>query len=392
VLAKLGTPEMVGEYAYALSITSPIMLLACLQLRSVQATDARGVHAFGVYFGLRILLLSCALVVIWLVVNGARIPNGTALIVGMTALTKCAEAISDVLFGALQLGDRMDQISRSLIAKGLLSAIAFAAGVYVTGSVFGGVSGLLLATTAVLLGYDLPVVTRMLSHATGAWWRETAIRPCFRFRDMRTLTMTALPLGVAMFMASLNGVVPRYFVEHHLGMRELGLFSAVGYLVVVGSMVMNSVGQTLTSRMARLHVAGDRSGYMRLAMMLVGLAVALGSAGVALAFTWGREILSILYRSEYADAQPILAWIAVVALLTYVGSAFGYSLTAARAFTIQAPLLTVATAIVACGSYVLVPRTGLLGAVAAMALSQGVLVVGSAAVFGKIMRPASSRV
>jgi O-antigen/teichoic acid export membrane protein len=190
----------------------------------------------------------------------------------------------------------------------------------------------------------------------------------------------------------LNGVVPRYFVEHHLGMRELGLFSAVGYLVVVGSMVMNSVGQTITSRMARLHVAGDRSGYMRLAMMLVGLAVALGSAGVALAFTWGREILSILYRSEYADAQPILAWIAVVALLTYVGSAFGYSLTAARAFTIQAPLLTVATAIVACGSYVLVPRTGLLGAVAAMALSQGVLVVGSAAVFGKIMRPASSRV
>src|SRR4051812_10305666 len=39
VLAKLGTPRMVGQYALALAITQPIVTFAMLHLRSVQATD-----------------------------------------------------------------------------------------------------------------------------------------------------------------------------------------------------------------------------------------------------------------------------------------------------------------------------------------------------------------
>src|SRR3982750_880645 len=36
-LAKLGNPQVVGVYALALAITSPVMLLSNLQLREVQA-------------------------------------------------------------------------------------------------------------------------------------------------------------------------------------------------------------------------------------------------------------------------------------------------------------------------------------------------------------------
>ena len=40
VLAKLGTPETVGQIALALAICAPVIMFANLQLRSVQATIA----------------------------------------------------------------------------------------------------------------------------------------------------------------------------------------------------------------------------------------------------------------------------------------------------------------------------------------------------------------
>jgi hypothetical protein len=49
-LAKLGTLQMVGEFALALAVTAPILIGAGLSLRSVQVTDALGEYEFRDYF------------------------------------------------------------------------------------------------------------------------------------------------------------------------------------------------------------------------------------------------------------------------------------------------------------------------------------------------------
>src|SRR5271156_4948572 len=55
VLAKLGNPAVVGQYALALAITAPVFMFTNLQLRGVQATDARHEYQFSDYFTLRCL-------------------------------------------------------------------------------------------------------------------------------------------------------------------------------------------------------------------------------------------------------------------------------------------------------------------------------------------------
>ena len=55
VLAKLGSPSIVGQYALGLAITAPVFMLTNLQLRGVQATDARHEFAFADYFTLRLI-------------------------------------------------------------------------------------------------------------------------------------------------------------------------------------------------------------------------------------------------------------------------------------------------------------------------------------------------
>src|SRR5438067_13811448 len=52
VLARMGKPEAVGQFSLGLAITAPIMLFAGLQLRAVQATDARHLFQFADYAGL----------------------------------------------------------------------------------------------------------------------------------------------------------------------------------------------------------------------------------------------------------------------------------------------------------------------------------------------------
>src|SRR5487761_2005637 len=61
VLARLGSPEIVGQYALGVAVSTPILMLAQLNLRSVIATDVKREHSFADYRGVRLISLSLAL-------------------------------------------------------------------------------------------------------------------------------------------------------------------------------------------------------------------------------------------------------------------------------------------------------------------------------------------
>src|ERR1039458_2184341 len=53
VFAKLGSATLVGQLVYGLALTAPLFVVAGLQLRSIQATDADNRHTLGQWLGLR---------------------------------------------------------------------------------------------------------------------------------------------------------------------------------------------------------------------------------------------------------------------------------------------------------------------------------------------------
>src|SRR4029077_18772125 len=63
-LAKLGSPEKVGEYALGMAISAPIVLFANLQLRALLASDVNGQFSFGQYLASRLVSLVAALFVV----------------------------------------------------------------------------------------------------------------------------------------------------------------------------------------------------------------------------------------------------------------------------------------------------------------------------------------
>src|SRR5262245_20155316 len=81
VLARLGSPEMVGQFVLGLAVSAPVLMFTNLQLRGVLATDARHEYAFADYLGARLLMTALALLVIGCVVAGSQYSFAIAAVV-----------------------------------------------------------------------------------------------------------------------------------------------------------------------------------------------------------------------------------------------------------------------------------------------------------------------
>ena len=371
VLAKLTSPEMVGQFALGLAVTGPIMMLGNLQLRGVQATDAKNEYLFGHYLSLRLVSTFLSLLIIAAIAYWGGYSTFAGLVILVVGLSKFVESISDVFYGFMQRHERMDFIARSMIIKGLSSLCVVAIVVYMSGDVLWGVVGLTLTWVLVLIAYDLPSAALI-----GKWARvgpqslaiNSELMPIFDRGALLRLALLAFPLGVVAGLLSLTANIPRYFIENYLGERSLGIFAALAYLVVAGSTVVGAMGQSAVPKLSNYYAKGDISRFQNLLWRLVVMGALLGTAGVVLALIGGRPLLSLLYGDEYSSYVDVFAWLMAYGAATYMSSFLGYGITSARYFRIQVPVNTVVLLVNVLACWFLVPNYGLLGAVCAVTI------------------------
>ncbi|MBD2308801.1 oligosaccharide flippase family protein [Chroococcidiopsis sp. FACHB-1243] len=375
VLAKLGSPEVVGQFTLGLAITAPVLMFTNLQLRAVQATDAKHQYTFGDYLGLRLLATGVALAIIAAIIFFANYRWETSAVILVIGLAKVVESISDVFYGLIQQHERMDRIAISLIIKGPLSLLFLGFGVYITGGILFGVVGLAFAWVVVLIAYDVrsgalilkeKVLTRQVEVDKKPVIEKIKLQPRWDMKMLGQLVWLSLPLGIVMMLISLNTNIPRYFIEQYLGERDLGIFAAISYLIVAGRMLVSSLGESASPKLAKYYSIGDSNAFRTLIFKLLGIGILLGGTCILVALFAGREILIILYRPEYAKQVDLFVLLMVVAGVNYLSSFLGYAMTAARYFRIQIPLFILVTAISAIASFWLIPTNGLRGAAIAL--------------------------
>jgi O-antigen/teichoic acid export membrane protein len=159
------------------------------------------------------------------------------------------------------------------------------------------------------------------------------------------------------------------------GERALGIFTATAFLVSSGNLIINALGQSAFVRLAKHYAAGDVRGFNSLLLKLVGIAAVLGLGGIGVSVLFGRTLLTLLYRPEYAEHTDVLIAMMVGGAMTYVAGLLGSAVTSARCFARQIPsLAAVASATIA--SKFLMPYYGLVGAAFAVIITSTVLCAG----------------
>jgi O-antigen/teichoic acid export membrane protein len=369
LLTKLVQPEMVGQYALGLALVYPVILLANMQLRAVMTSAPRVETHFGQYLSLRLLTTSLALAIIFAITQVLRYRWELTAVVMMVGVAYAVEAISDVYYARLQLYDRMAEISKSLMARALLSVLGLAIATYISRSLLWGIAGIVLARAIVLFGYDICERTHGLAWPSKPFSRNEALTPRFDLGVQRKLLWVSLPLGIVVLLGSLNSNLPNYFIKHALGERELGIFSAVGFAVSVGNMAVVSLGQSAFTRLARSYASGNLAAFGSLLGKLLAIGATLGVCGMIMSKLAGREILTILFRPEYAERADLLPWIMVAGGVLYMAQFLGFGMTAAGFYNSQVVLNILANLSLLVACYRLVARQGLLGAIIAMLIA-----------------------
>jgi len=361
VLARLGSPRVVGQFVLGLSIAAPVMALTMLQLRHVQVTDARREYGFEHYFGMRVIWTVIGLAVITGCVLVGGFDAQTAWVVMLVGVAKCVDSVTDIVRGLFQQHERMDYSAVSLMLRGPSALGAMALLMWWTEDIVLAVAAMAIVWIVPFVLYDAVQARYLLSGDTDTNGPARRFRPQFTWKVMLALTWIALPLGIVMALISLQVNMPRYFLEGHFGKEALGYFGALAYPMAVGTMVTGALGQAASPRLAR-YFLDDLDAFRTLLGKLLLLAVTLGTILVAGTVLLGRPILALLYGAEYAEYQREFVVLAIGAAVQFVASCWGYGLTAARFFRIQVVLTINSCLATTVAAFFLIPLWGVMGA------------------------------
>jgi O-antigen/teichoic acid export membrane protein len=386
LLTKLVRPEQVGEYALGLALVYPVMMLANMQLRSVMNSSVNDRAQFGHYLSLRLLTTFVAFAVVFGVTQVLRYDRELTAVVLLVGVAYGIETVSDVYYARLQLHDKMAEISKSLMARAALSVLALAAATYVTRSVVWGIAGVAMARAIVLFGYDTRERTHVLRPQTKWYLLNGELAPRFDASEQRQLLWRSLPLGIVVLLTTLNSSIPSFFIKHAIGERDLGIFSALGLTISVGNMAVVSLGQSAFTRLSRAYASGNIAMFGSLLVMLLTCGAGLGVCGMLISKFAGREILTLLFRPEYAERADLLPWIMAAGAVLFMAQFLGFGLTAAGFYHSQVYLNILANISLVAACYWLVAGKGLLGAILAMLIAAVVQLLASAAILAAAMR------
>ena len=118
VLAKYADLAQLGQFAFALAVTSPIYMFSNMQLRTVQATDSRDQFRFDEYLLARLCTTAISLMAVLTIVAVLGKPHSYLLLVGLVAASKSIECITDVVHGLFQRYEQLPLVAMSCFLHG----------------------------------------------------------------------------------------------------------------------------------------------------------------------------------------------------------------------------------------------------------------------------------
>jgi O-antigen/teichoic acid export membrane protein len=378
LLARSGGATAVGAYAFALSLTAPLMMLASLQVRTLQASDARGDYGFLEYRKVRLVTNAVAVLAIVAISVATGAWALWPVLLPVCAM-RAADEVTDIYYGEWQRQGRMSAIALGLALNATASVAFMAVALALGGGVPAGATGSALGSGAALA----------LMHFRTLW------DPCMRrlsglgtrrpagWKRVRKLIVEAAPLGVILLFNSLQHNVPYYFVRLHGGETATGVFAAANQLTSVGMLLVAALTSAALPRFAALSLAGDLREFRVLSRKLVLFGGLLGVAGVGLSWVAGAKILAFLYRPEFAAGSTVLVVLSIAAGTKMLGSILGFALTSARVIAFQPSLLAFTLAVVVVGCALLVPGRGTIGAAWAMVIAGALQVLVSQVVVSR---------
>ena len=302
--------ENSGLYAFAMATGIIFASIALYKVRTFQVSDISNQFSNSSYIAFRLITILIGWFVCAVYIPIATNRQMNLITVSLLYLVfKTDESFSDVLYGIYQKNGRMDYIGISQFIRGILSLIAFSAGLALTDSLPTAIISMTTSCMLVTIVYDLP-------HAR----RFGSIKPIFDNSALLALAKICFFAMLASLLAySIVSSVRQYYGIVN-GSEALGHYASVATPAVLIQVAATYLYSPLIGKLAA-DLKKDRVLFLKSFIKTMGMLVlVMGICVLALSLV-GSSLLTIAFGNSiqpYTYLFPyVLTATAAVGLLLY---------------------------------------------------------------------------
>jgi PST family polysaccharide transporter len=186
---------------------------------------------------------------------------------------------------------------------------------------------------------------------------------------MQEMVATSWPFITSAFILLLSSRIDVVYIQRFIGAQSVAFYTAAQTLSGLGILVPSILFSVLTPTLSRLREE-DELRFLKVLQATYQVAVLWGLVSGAFLFFFSNVLVSLIYGVSYAQAGPVLHWLAWGNVFAALGLVQGQWL-----FTRQGNRIVLIQAVCACFcitllNLILIPQIGLLGSALAYILVQ----------------------
>lgn len=350
ILNKLGTPADVGSFTYAMAIVIPFFILAQGGLRSIISIDAKNDYSFDTYFNLRLI---CCLIALFIVIV-ININNEYLSTIILLAIFKFLDSIFDIYYGQYQRDGNFKNIYKSRLFRSISNILAFTFTYYFTRNLLVSLIIYSISALAIYIFSDFKKYKINLSK--------------IRISILYNVFIISLPLAVSSFLISLNTNIPRLILEDKVGIIILGAFGSFIYLLNICQIVIQSICQVFSPRLARYNLENNRTAFNKNSYLLIVLICIISLLFVFFSIFFQDLIFYLLFNPSFHEYKEIYEYIIYISPIIFLGVSLGNICTAQRLIKYQPYIFLLITIINLTSAYFTISLYGIYGALFSLLL------------------------
>ncbi|MBD1390513.1 hypothetical protein IC617_13820 [Neiella sp. HB171785] len=369
ILSKTFSAEQLGQVVLSLSICAPIFLLISLNLRTLLVVDVTWDYSLSTYWQARMLV------------------GGAAVVIAYCLFRLAPSAIEPIYFLIILLYKYIDSLSEFIHAYYRRTSYFKLSAVIVSLKSIFSISLLLLGGfSSFELNYVLTIW--LLNAITFTGLEYILFKKLIAKHDSESLPINILAtksvkaifglfvryrtLAVSAVISALFFNVPNYFLASHISIESAGYFATLSYFMVAGAIVINSISQSCSPRLARFFVNDKRAEFTQLVRLMCLSGLVIGASAIIFSWLFGSWLLRFVYNESIADYHLELVIIMAAAALRYCYIFIGTAMSSMKEFRLQTRIYTAGIITLTLSCFLLVPTLNLLGASLAMLIAVSV--------------------
>lgn len=304
LVVYISTYEDAGYLSLAMTTSSSFSTIALFSMRNYQVSDVKGEYSQNEYVGSRIT--TCILAFVCCAI-GAFFGNSLYQVLCIVSfmLVRIVEAFVDVLHGENQKFNKYDYIGKSYLLRGVLTAVSFSIGLFVTKDILITLFIMAICNLLVALLFDWRLTSKL----------ET-IKPVLFSKLVKELLIKCLPLVIFTFLLSLENLIPKNVLQQLLGTEQLGIYSTMASPTLIVQVFASVVFSPLLPEFSKVYYA-EKFDEFRNKLRKVFFGLLIMAAGVTvLAMIFGRLGLRLLFGQSILEHYYMFMPIVWVTILT----------------------------------------------------------------------------